>query len=136
MGFEGPYRFLSNFYEGGPGLTGEHYFQAAKAATPDQHDWVLAAETPGQAKYRGRSVQMREDWEEVKIDVMTDVVRTKFQDPTLRQWLDATGDFELVEGNNWGDTFWGVDNQTGEGENHLGKILMQIREENRNGSAE
>ena len=136
MEFRGAYRFLSNFYpENEPYYkTAEHYFQAAKAATQDEHDWVMAAESPGKAKYRGRCVDLRPGWDDDKINVMTNVVREKFQDPTLRSWLDSTGNAELIEGNDWGDTFWGVDSQTGEGENHLGQILMQIRQENRDES--
>jgi hypothetical protein len=45
----------------------------------------------------------------------------------LKQLLLATGDKELIEGNTWGDTFWGVCN--GIGQNHLGKILMAKRTE-------
>jgi len=46
----------------------------------------------------------------------------------LRDQLLATGDAELVEGNTWGDTYWGVDSRSGKGENMLGKILMETRE--------
>ncbi|WP_308694469.1 NADAR family protein [uncultured Veillonella sp.] len=41
--------------------------------------------------------------------------------------LLATRDRMLIEGNDWGDTFWGM--VDGEGENNLGKILMRVREE-------
>ena len=47
----------------------------------------------------------------------------------LKQRLLATGDKRLVEGNTWGDTFWGVDLRSGRGENQLGRILMRVREE-------
>ena len=39
--------------------------------------------------------------------------------------LLATGKATLVEGNSWGDTFWGV--CRGKGKNMLGKILMRVR---------
>jgi len=58
---------------------------------------------------------------------MTDLVRQKFSNPQLAKQLLDTKDFELIEGNTWGDTFWGV--CSGKGQNNLGKILMQIRNE-------
>lgn len=78
-------------------------------------------------------VELRSDWEEVKLDVMRDVVFAKFfQNPELAKRLLATGGSNLIEGNNWHDTFWGVDSETGEGQNNLGKILMEIRAELKN----
>jgi predicted NAD-dependent protein-ADP-ribosyltransferase YbiA (DUF1768 family) len=59
---------------------------------------------------------------------MTMVVRAKFtQNRILADKLIATGDTELIEGNNWRDYFWGMCN--GKGKNNLGKILMKVREE-------
>ena len=59
---------------------------------------------------------------------MYEIVKDKFsRNPELRVKLLNTGDIELIEGNYWGDTFWGVCN--GKGENHLGKILMRVRKE-------
>ena len=81
--------------------------------------------TPGQAKRAGNKLVLRPDWEQIKIIVMTDLCRIKFQDPHMRKLLLDTGDAELIEGNWWNDTFWGVCN--GIGQNHLGKILMAIR---------
>ena len=89
---------------------------------------VLTKPNPSEAKRLGRRVRLRSDWEQVKYDVMLDVVRAKFnQHPDLAQKLLATGDEELVEGNDWGDTYWGVCN--GRGKNMLGKILMRVRAE-------
>lgn len=70
---------------------------------------------------------MRSDWEEVKLGVMEGLLREKFSDPELRRKLLATGERELVEGNDWGDSFWGV--CAGRGKNHLGRLLMKLREE-------
>ena len=73
---------------------------------------------------------LRPDWEKVKNGIMEEIVCAKFTQHTdLAEKLLATGDRVLVEGNHWGDTFWGVDTRTGQGENHLGKILMKVREE-------
>jgi hypothetical protein len=126
--FQGEFHFLSNFYRGGGCLpTVEHQFQAHKAATVHDAIWVMAAPTPREAKQRGREVDRRPDWEEVKHALMLDLVRAKFSDDDLRGRLLDTGDAELVEGNTWGDTEWGVCN--GVGENRLGKILMEVRAE-------
>jgi predicted NAD-dependent protein-ADP-ribosyltransferase YbiA (DUF1768 family) len=79
-------------------------------------------------KARSRLVKIRADWDEVKINVMREVLRIKFEIPELRDKLLATGDVQLVEGNNWGDEFWGVNSVTGVGLNHLGVLLMERRE--------
>lgn len=129
--FEGEYAFLSNFYEHpiSNGVitfpTNEHYFQAMKTLEDDERLAIARAATPGQAKRMGRSINLRPDWESIKLDVMETAVRIKFTDPELAAKLIATGDEELIEGNWWNDTFWGVCN--GVGENHLGKILMKVR---------
>lgn len=128
-GFFEEYRWLSNFWVEEDGLSGEHRFQAAKAASAEDYWYVMRAPTPGVAKHRGRRVELRADWEETKNDVMLSVLRWKFRSVDLREKLLATGDAVLVEANGWGDTYWGVDEVTGEGENHLGRLLMQVREE-------
>lgn len=71
---------------------------------------------------------MRSDWEDIKLQIMEDLLVQKFAYPELKEKLLQTGDQLLVEGNYWGDTFWGVDNKKG-GLNHLGKLLMKIREQ-------
>ena len=82
------------------------------------------------AKREGKRVRLRGDWESVKDEIMEEVVRAKFsQNPELLQRLIDTGDRELTEGNRWHDTYWGVDLTTGQGENHLGIILMKLRAE-------
>ncbi len=89
---------------------------------------ISILETPGEAKKYGRTVVMRSDWDEVKLEVMENIVRAKFmQLPYLREKLLLTEDIILEEGNTWGDTFWGV--YDGEGTNHLGLILMKVRKE-------
>lgn len=131
--FRGEYRWLSNFGEspievGGKSYaTVEHFYQAMKATTVEEHEWVRTAPTPGQSKRRGQKVEMVEDWEEIKLGVMEEGLRRKFQIPELRKKLLRTGFQHLMEGNTWGDTFWGV--HQGEGLNHLGRLLMDIREE-------
>ena len=131
--FDGKYAFLSNFYEHpiSNGTltfpTNEHYFQAMKTTDHATRVTIAHASTPGEAKRMGRKVDLRPDWEEIKLQVMETALRLKFADPELAAMLKATGDEELVEGNWWNDTFWGVCN--GVGENNLGKLLMKIRAE-------
>ena len=133
--FHGEYRFLSNFwyattvYDGVVYRTSEHAFQAAKFLNPAHRRMVQSQATPAMAKNFARhnlARQRREDWDAVKIGVMRDCLRSKFLgNLDLGKRLAATGGAELIEGNTWGDTFWGVCN--GQGENHLGKLLMDIR---------
>lgn len=125
--FDGPneWRFLSNFYVGEPlayrqrtYLSGEHMFQSFKARTPEDHDKINRAATPGEAKANGRHyLHLRMDWERVKFDVMRVVLRTKFQQGREEcALLLATGDALLVEGTTWGDRVWGVDLKRGRAE--------------------
>lgn len=125
--------FLSNFYpaeveyEGMMYPTSEHAYQAAKTLDIYQRHNVAMQKTPALAKRYGKAVSMRPDWDDVKLDVMEDILYDKFcRHPKLTEMLLATEDAELVEGNTWGDKFWGVCD--GEGENHLGKLLMSVRE--------
>lgn len=135
-GFFKEYRFLSNFwpakvYRNENELvynSVEHAYQAAKATTYKDREWIALATRPGLAKKRGRTIVIRSNWEACKLQVMEFFVRQKFTKHTdLKKLLLETGDAELIEANTWGDTFWGRCN--GIGENHLGKILMKVREE-------
>lgn len=134
--FRGPHRFLSNFapcvvfLEGELCDTAEHAYQAGKFSIDDpDRAKVLAAETPGAAKRLGNKAPDRS--ERFKLALMERVLRMKFSqdiNPDLWKKLQDTGrDRKLIEGNHWGDKFWGVCN--GEGENHLGEILTKIRGE-------
>jgi N-glycosidase YbiA len=132
--FGGKYRFLSNFYtaevvfEGRVYPSTEHAFQAAKTLDLAERAIIAAEPSPGRAKRLGRGVSLRSDWEDIKIDVMRAVVRDKFsRHPYLAAKLLETGDQMLVEGNRWGDRFWGVTPKGGK--NWLGRILMEVRDE-------
>lgn len=131
--FTGQYKFLSNFHPAEVEFDGiiyptvEHAYQAAKTFNTTEREVIQHMETPGAAKRYGRGVELRSDWEWVKVDIMTLLCRRKFSQPDLREQLLATGDALLVEGNNHGDRFWGVYN--GSGRNELGQILMEIRDE-------
>ncbi|NCE64113.1 NADAR family protein [Pseudoflavonifractor sp. 524-17] len=129
--FKGEYFFLSNFYiapviyQGIRFENNEAAFQAAKCPERMQEFRDL---DPRSAKRLGQKVNLRPDWGTIKYDVMYQVCKEKFsQNPDLLSKLLQTGDAELIEGNTWGDRVWGVCH--GVGENHLGKILMQVRRE-------
>ena len=129
--FRGDNYFLSNFSRSKIEFDGK-IFYSAEAAFQGQkcpsETWKFCSMSPQQAKKAGRKIQLRIDWEEVKDRLMLQIVRAKFtQNATLKKKLLATGDAELIEGNTWGDQYWGVCN--GKGENKLGKILMQVRDE-------
>ena len=131
--FRGEFRFLSNFY---PSVlsyrdhvytTAEHAFQSSKAIDPRDAATIRTAATPLQAKRLGRRVKIRPDWDDIRIDVMREIVTAKFErHADLHVSLIQTGDAVLIEGNHWGDNFWGVP-QGGRGQNQLGKILMDVR---------
>lgn len=133
--FTGDYKFLSNFYPCKVKLDDveypsvEHAYQAAKTLDPDErkHFHRHPLPTAGESKKLGRKLKIRPDWESVKLKVMEDLLVQKFADEILKKQLQETGDAKLIEGNWWGDTFWGVDVKKG-GKNHLGKLLMKIRD--------
>jgi ribA/ribD-fused uncharacterized protein len=137
--FRGEHAFLSNFYEGEPFKlksetcrTAEHCYQAAKASDPFEQMMVLASGPPGSAKMAGRLVRLRPNWEDIKINVMRAVLRAKFSEGSdLASRLVATGDRYLIEGNVWGDKFWGCVKEGGTwvGQNNLGLLLMDRRQE-------
>lgn len=142
--FSGRYAFMSNFwtcqiiFEGLEFPTVEHAFQAAKTTNPDEREMVRLAATPVKAKRIGRKVTLRSDWNEVKIEIMRGLLVQKFsQHDILRELLLSTGEAELIEGNTWGDKFWGAVLEDGKwvGRNELGKLLMSVRSEIRHNVA-
>ena len=139
--FKGEHRFLSNFaafpvvFDGVEYPTAEHAYVAAKTLDPQIRAWVRQIDTPGNAKYRGKSIALRPDWEDVRDDVMLSILRSKFtRNPQARDQLIATGDAEIIEGNAWHDNYCGrcrckacagvVD-----AHNVLGRLLMMVRDE-------
>lgn len=129
--FQGPYRWLSNFYRCSVLLDGivyptvEHAYQAAKTNDNTWRLRILAIERPGDVKRLALALPIRPDWEKVKVQVMQDLLVQKFQQAPFKAWLLKT-EGEIQEGNWWGDTFWGVCN--GYGQNKLGKLIMMIRD--------
>ena len=131
--FRGKYGFLSNFYssdvewEGLVYSSSEAAFQAGKCLTREER-LRFTTMSPKVSKSEGKRVSLRPDWETVKVQIMYDVVKSKFsQNEFLKNALLDTGNSMLIEGNIWHDRTWGV--CRGVGENYLGKILMLVRKE-------
>ena len=131
--FKNQYAFLSNFY---PAIikikelefkTVEHAYQYYKVDDPMGAQLIIAAPTPGIAKRLGNKYKRKNDWDSVKESTMLTLLFEKFKIPNLADRLIATRDAELIEGNVWGDKYWGV--CFGKGENKLGKLLMYVRSE-------
>jgi len=146
-GFFGPFRFLSNFYILENGIwfeeltypSVEHAYQAAKWPQHGRHLYqgnrtasrvAFLDITAGEAKYLGKlapKLDVRK-WNKNKVELMRSLVFQKFEkNDKLRNMLLATDGYILDERNSWKDTFWGT-NEQGEGENNLGKILMNVRD--------
>lgn len=138
--FKDNYRFLSNFvpanveFEGVTYPSTEHAYVAAKTKSEATRFEVLACPTAGAAKKMGKTIPIREDWEQVRLGIMENLLRQKFSIPEYKELLLETGVQEIVEGNVWHDNFWGscTCNSCGnKGKNNLGKLLMKIRMEAR-----
>ena len=132
--FRGQYHFLSNFWPAPVRSahsdivypTAEHAYVASKTADWDLRRQIAGLASPAIAKRFGRTIVLRPNWHRLKLPCMRAAVDGKFrQNPLLAEMLCGTGDAELVEGNDWNDTYWGV--CRGKGDNHLGLILMEVR---------
>lgn len=146
-GFRNDYFFLSNFssspitinYHGHEFTmaTGEHVFQAMKIAYCPWHEeviikWLTALsnnQDPLYSKKMGRTIKTDvKKWDAYSTMMMKRTQELKYQqNSALKDKLVGTGDLILVEYNTWGDKLWGVDSRDGEGDNKLGKILMELR---------
>ncbi|HTH72286.1 MAG TPA: NADAR family protein [Candidatus Pristimantibacillus sp.] len=143
--FRGEHFFLSNMYplavpiSSEVGLlvpTSEHAYQSAKFVDPEAQYLIASLETGKEAKRAAHRLEeqgavLRADWDVAKAGIMLTIVRDKFtRNADIAEMLLATGNEELVEGNPWGDRFWGVDPVgSRNGLNHMGKILMIVRDE-------
>lgn len=131
--FDKKYYFLSNFYpieveyDGITYRSSEAAFQAMKCV--DKKDrYAFKDLSSSKAKQLGRRVKLRPDWENIKDQIMYEVVKSKFSNSMyLKSMILGTGDAYLEEGNTWGDKYWGTVN--GVGNNKLGEILMRVRDE-------
>lgn len=143
--FYGEYLWLSNFqvckiqYDGYIYWSTQAAYQAQKFKGSniqnDRIKKIFCKIEPNQAKILGSIIPLREDWEQVRLDIMKDILKIKFSQQPFKSMLINTGEQELVQGNYWHDTFFGrceCSKHKGEGQNHLGKIIMQIRDQLQN----
>lgn len=132
--FRGEWTRLSNYslcsvwFDGHIYSSVEHAYQAAKTLDDKERVGIRHIPTPNQAKKLGRKVTIRSDWEDIKVDIMRELLKEKFAQKPERDILISTGNEELIEGNWWGDRFWGQ-SPLGNGKNWLGTLLMEIREQ-------
>eukprot|EP00741_Cyanophora_paradoxa_P017610 tig00021012_g17010.t1 len=136
-----PYYEFTNFYEEAPfslddkrWRTSEHYFQAQKFVkkNPRLAAAIRDCWTPREALEKARQPwtqeHMDKDWDGRRDAVMLAALRAKFQqNERIRKKLLGTGDRVLVERTAL-DSYWG-DGPTGLGQNRLGVLLMQVRDE-------
>lgn len=133
--FQGEYRWLSNFAPVEITLSGikyssvEHAYMSAKS---DDEGWknfcADSTNSPGDVKKKSKNITLIDDWLDIKLSVMKDCIRQKFMQTPFKENLIATGTQHIQEGNRWGDKFWGVCLRTGQGENNLGKLIMEVRD--------
>lgn len=141
---------LSNFekcyikYKGHLFATTEQAFMWEKAVffnDRESANKIIKEENPAKAKKLGREVKNFDDslWSKVCYDFMYKVNYEKYsQNTRLKNILLNTGDKVLVE-TNFRDTRWAIglpaeddrvlDESQWQGENLLGKVLMQVRDE-------
>lgn len=132
--FQGEYRWLSNFAPVEITLgdltysSVEHAYMSEKS---NDRDWKLfcanSNNTPGQVKRASRNITLRPNWNDIKLHVMEICLNAKFRQEPYYTLLINTKDEYIQEGNRWNDTFWGVNLNTNKGENHLGRLIMDIR---------
>ena len=136
--FTEKYSFLSNFsyidilYERIRYPSVENAYQAAKSNDLNyKHRCEIC--TPGASKRLGKQIKLREDWEDVKVEMMYELLKQKFQNDDLQKQLLETKTSNLIEGNYWHDNIWGdcyCDKcKNIKGRNILGILLMKVRDE-------
>lgn len=107
------------------------------AKNPNNEEWLnkCLSMSPGDVKKASKLISIREDWDSVKLSIMYELLKQKFTQEPFRTNLIETRNENIVEGNRWNDTFWGVDikNTPNVGENWLGRLIMDIRTKIKNG---
>lgn len=137
-GFQGDFRWLSNFYpiepieyDGDVYKTSENFYVAMKTLNKKERTLISTLE-PAKAKRYGshhnKNFVCRDDWDSIKHSVMEFILRRKFSQPRFKELLLLTKDIYIEETNNWGDVYWGC-LPSGEGANHLGRLIMKLRTE-------
>lgn len=135
--FREKYAMFSNFfpceinYNGNAFRSVEHAYQSQKNDDKEWLQYCIDEQSAGKVKKRSMSITVREDWQEINMTIMETLLRQKFSKQPFKNLLITTGNQNIQEGNHWGDTFWGIDlkNSPNQGENHLGRMLMEIRKD-------
>lgn len=131
--FKNEYDFLSNRFSCQFTWQGLRYgnveaaFQSSKCREEEGRK-VFANCSADKAAMKGKALTPPPEWEQEKLAIMESILEAKFsQNPALMEKLKATGNSILLNGNSKKEEFWGVDLYKWTGENHLGKIIMNIR---------
>lgn len=134
--FKNDFRFLSNFYpveivyDNISYKSTECAYQAQKTFSIKEKILIASFDSYKSKKY-SRKLKLRKDWDNVKLDIMKDLLNIKFNKEPFKTLLINTGSSEIIEGNYWHDNYWGsctCEKCNNNGLNHLGKLLMEIRE--------
>ena len=105
----------------------EHAFQAMKTLDVAIHQQIADCENPVDAIAIGKNLTPRQGWLDNRLKIMEKLLTLKFEKETYKGLLLATGDTEISNVNAYGDQFWGVREDTGQGQNWLGQLLMKVR---------
>ena len=129
--FTGDYDFLSNSYKSPVEFNGIEYSTVdacywAQRPKDDHSRIKFARLKPSRAKAKAINSIPRDDWDDVKVNIMNNILLKKFGKEELKKKLLDTGNAELINNVSYNDEFYGV--HYGNGENILGKLLMQIRD--------
>lgn len=139
--FKNEYDFLSNFYpcvvyhKGVKFFSVENAYQAAKIYDTKMIEWISRqpAKNSGLVKKKIKEYKCRKDWKKINLTIMKNLLKQKFVNTSLKKRLLDTHNDILIEGNYWHDNFFGdcycKDCKIINGENKLGLLLMEIREE-------
>lgn len=132
--FQKEYRWLSNFVPCEIIIDGIIYHSVEAAymsAKSNDLKWKMFCSnpdnSPGFIKKKSKEISLIENWEEIKIEIMKTCLEQKFKQEPYKSLLKETGNSHIQEGNMWNDKFWGVCLKTNQGENNLGKLIMEIR---------
>ncbi len=139
---EPDYYPLSNFsafaieWKGRVWPTSEHAYQAEKYSNEEIIEKLFRSRSVDEV-YRiaqDHKSERRADWDEVKIDLMKDILKEKMkQHPIIETMLIESGDRPLIK-DTWKDNFWGW-GPNKDGKNMLGVLWMEVRNEVRKSQA-
>ncbi|MFA7287276.1 MAG: NADAR family protein [Melioribacteraceae bacterium] len=137
--FQGEYRWLSNFAPCKVKLDGiiyesvEHAYMSAKSDNIEWKAFCQDTKFAGTVKKQSRSIKLIDNWNKEKFNVMRKCLEQKFRQEPYKSKLINTANLAIEEGNNWNDKIWGICLKTGQGQNNLGKMIMEIRSSLLNG---